>query len=78
MTPSSSEPIFVGGSGRCGTTVLAKTLGLHARIFTFPDELECPRIADAGVTAPSATPDDDIDRLFVALASELADDFGWT
>lgn len=39
MTPSSSEPIFIGGSGRCGTTVLAKTLGLHSRIFTFPDEL---------------------------------------
>ena len=39
MTRSSSEPIFIGGSGRCGTTVLANTLGLHPRIFTFPDEL---------------------------------------
>ena len=39
MSHSPKEPIFVGGSGRCGTTILANTLGLHSRIFTFPDEL---------------------------------------
>ena len=32
------SPIFVGGSGRCGTTILGRTLGLHPDIFTFPDE----------------------------------------
>lgn len=39
MTGSTNAPIFIGGSGRCGTTVLVNTLGLHPRIFTFPDEL---------------------------------------
>ncbi|MEM8609719.1 MAG: sulfotransferase [Myxococcota bacterium] len=45
MASSSEAPIFVGGSGRCGTTVLVNTLGLHPRIFTFPDEL---RLLTAG------------------------------
>jgi|GEM_PF-6363422 len=45
MTRSSDAPIFIGGSGRCGTTVLVNTLGLHPRIFTFPDEL---RMLSAG------------------------------
>jgi len=45
MKHSSDGPIFVGGSGRCGTTVLVNTLGLHPRIFTFPDEL---RLLTAG------------------------------
>jgi len=74
MTRSSSEPIFIGGSGRCGTTVLAKTLGLHSRIFTFPDEL---RMLTAGnenlmdwMHSPQST------HLKVALRQGLRGGFG--
>jgi hypothetical protein len=31
-------PIFVAGTGRCGTTRLAKLLGTHPDVFTIPDE----------------------------------------
>lgn len=31
--------IFIGGTGRSGTTVLAKTLGMSPHIYTFPFEL---------------------------------------
>jgi hypothetical protein len=33
-----ASPVFVGGSGRCGTTILGRTVGLHSNVFTFPDE----------------------------------------
>jgi len=31
-------PLFIGGTGRCGTTVLGRTLSLHRDIFTIPFE----------------------------------------
>lgn len=31
-------PVFVGGTGRSGTTIIARLLGLHPEIYTFPIE----------------------------------------
>jgi len=33
------NPIFIGGTGRCGTTILAKMLGRHSQIYQFPFEI---------------------------------------
>ena len=33
------RPIFVGGTGRSGTTILSRVLDLHPRISRFPIEL---------------------------------------
>jgi hypothetical protein len=41
-------------------------------------ELEQHEISNAAVTPPDDHLDDDLDRLFVALASDIASDFGWT
>jgi hypothetical protein len=41
-------------------------------------ELEQHQITHAAVTAPGDHSDDDLDHLFIALASDLADEFGWT
>lgn len=38
MAVAIEKPIFVIGSGRSGTTYLAKTLGMHPRIAHFPKE----------------------------------------
>ncbi len=32
------SPIFIGGTGRSGTTIIAKVLGLHSKIYTFQIE----------------------------------------
>lgn len=36
---SDFEKIFIGGTGRSGTTILAKLLGNHSKIYTFPQEI---------------------------------------
>lgn len=33
------SPIFIGGTGRSGTTILKRVLGRHSKIVTLPDEL---------------------------------------
>jgi hypothetical protein len=32
------SPIFIGGTGRSGTTIIAKMLGRHSKIYTYPLE----------------------------------------
>ena len=33
------KPIFIGGTGRSGTTILKKVLQQHSNIVTIPNEL---------------------------------------
>src|SRR5438034_10998275 len=33
------EPVFVGGAGRSGTTILARLIGEHSRYYTIPFEI---------------------------------------
>lgn len=33
------KKIFIGGTGRSGTTILAKLLGTHSELYTFPKEI---------------------------------------
>lgn len=33
------QPIFIGGTGRSGTTILAKILSQHNNVYKFPIEL---------------------------------------
>jgi hypothetical protein len=35
----SLEPVFVGGAGRSGTTILARLIGEHSRYYTIPFEI---------------------------------------
>lgn len=36
---ANNSPIFIGGVGRSGTTIVAKMLGRHSQLFTYPLEM---------------------------------------
>jgi hypothetical protein len=39
VSTSASRPIFIGGTGRSGTTILYRALGCHPEIFALPREM---------------------------------------
>jgi sulfotransferase family protein len=60
-----AELVFVGGTGRSGTTVLAELLGNHSRLFAVPIEcrFHCHPKGLADVVAGRATPEEFVRKL---------------
>jgi Sulfotransferase family len=65
MDPSPAELVFVGGTGRSGTTVLAELLGRHSRFLGVPIEcrFHCNPSGLADVVAGRASPEEFVRKL---------------
>jgi hypothetical protein len=65
MDPRPAELVFVGGTGRSGTTVLAELLGRHSRFLGVPIEcrFHCNPSGLADVVAGRASPEEFVRKL---------------